>query len=90
MSTNKHTSVLLCDYLIVRRGRDYNLVQLYKPHGLYWYNRGSNPRAIVALLVGMAPQLPGLVHAINPAIHVAKGELEFYTFAWLEGLIFAM
>jgi NCS1 family nucleobase:cation symporter-1 len=82
--------VLLCDYLILRKGKAYNTVQLYTPHGQYWYYKGCNPRAIAALLLGMTPQLPGLAYAISPAtVHISKGEIEFYTFSWLNGLVFA-
>ena len=52
------SGVLLCDYFVVRRHSGLNVYHLYKPHGIYWYHTGWNVRAVLALLVGMVPQLP--------------------------------
>ena len=81
--------ILLSDFLLVRKAKGYNVSQLYKPHGLYWFFHGWNWRAIISLLVGVTPLLPGLIHGINPAITMSRGILEFYTLSWLDGLVFA-
>jgi NCS1 family nucleobase:cation symporter-1 len=82
--------VLLSDYFAVRRCKAFNLVHLYKPHGIYWYCHGWNLRAIAALLVGIIPLLPGLIYNINPDISMSSGILEFYTLGWLDGLLIAL
>jgi NCS1 family nucleobase:cation symporter-1 len=79
--------ILLSDYLLVRKCKSFNISQLYKPHGLYWYWRGINWRAPVALLTGCAPLLPGLAHAINPELKMSMGILEYYSLSWLDGLV---
>lgn len=81
--------VIVSDFVLVRKCKGYNVYNLYKPHGLYWYTRGWNPRAIIAFLVGMVPLLPGLFHNINSNIRVSQGTLDFYTLAWLDGVIFS-
>jgi NCS1 family nucleobase:cation symporter-1 len=52
--------VLIADYYIIRRTR-LDLAGLYERHGPYWYAGGVNPVAIVALLVAIAPCLPGFL-----------------------------
>lgn len=79
--------ILLSDYVLVRKLKPFNIYQLFKPRGLYWYWHGINWRAPFALLTGCAPLLPGLAYAINPSLHVSKGILEFYTLSWLDGLV---
>lgn len=51
--------VLLCDYVLVRRGR-LLLGDLYRADGAYGYRRGVNPRAMIALATGIAVALLGL------------------------------
>jgi NCS1 family nucleobase:cation symporter-1 len=82
--------VLLCDFFLIQKCKSFNIAHLDKPHGIYWFYKGWNLRVIAALLIGIAPVLPGLISNINPAIHVSKGELEFYTIAWLDGLVIAL
>jgi len=53
--------VLVCDYLVVRRGR-LSLDDLYAEGGAYWYAGGINGRAMGALGAGILVALAGLLH----------------------------
>src|SRR5829696_2146694 len=55
-------AVMIADYWIVRRRR-LDLADLYKYGGRYAYSGGWNWRAIVAVLVGVVPVLPGFFKA---------------------------
>ena len=55
-------AVMIADYWIVRR-RQLDLADLYKHEGRYAYAGGWNWRAIVAVLVGVVPVLPGFIKA---------------------------
>jgi nucleobase:cation symporter-1, NCS1 family len=55
-------AVMIADYWIVRR-RQLSLADLYKLEGRYAYSGGWNWRAIVAVLVGVVPVLPGFFKA---------------------------
>jgi nucleobase:cation symporter-1, NCS1 family len=55
-------AVMIADYWIVRR-RQLSLADLYKLEGRYAYSSGWNWRAIVAVLVGVVPVLPGFLKA---------------------------
>ena len=55
-------AVMIADYWIVRR-RQLDLADLYKHEGRYAYSGGWNWRAIVAVLVGVGPVLPGFIKA---------------------------
>ena len=52
------------DLDLVPRGR-LNLEQLYRygAGGEYWYSKGYNWRALVAVAAGVIPVLPGFLHA---------------------------
>lgn len=45
---------------------------MYNPHrqGIYYFNKGFNPRAFVAWVVGWAPQIPGFIADVNTSITV--------------------
>jgi NCS1 family nucleobase:cation symporter-1 len=55
-------AVMIVDYWIVRRRR-LDLAELYKMDGRYAYSGGWNWRAIVAVLVGVVPVVPGFLRA---------------------------
>ncbi|HEX4991646.1 MAG TPA: NCS1 family nucleobase:cation symporter-1 [Rubrobacteraceae bacterium] len=55
-------AVMIADYWILRR-RQLDLADLYKHEGRYAYAGGWNWRAIVAVLVGVVPVLPGFIKA---------------------------
>jgi NCS1 family nucleobase:cation symporter-1 len=52
--------VLVCDYLVLRRGK-LELADLYRDDGVYGYSGGINRRAIAATLAGILVALLGLV-----------------------------
>lgn len=75
--------ILIADYFIVRKTK-LDLVQLYVREGSYWYRGGFNPAAILALLVGILPNLPGFLGTIK-VMTVAPLWMKLYNYAWFVG-----
>jgi NCS1 family nucleobase:cation symporter-1 len=72
--------VLIADYYVLRRTR-LDLAGLYRGTGPYWYVRGFNPIAIVALAIGIAPCVPGFLGTIG-ALKVDPIWTSLYHYAW--------
>lgn len=52
--------VLIADYFVIRRTK-LDLAGLYRTDGPYWYFKGFNPAAMMALVLGILPCLPGFI-----------------------------
>lgn len=72
--------VLIADYFVIRRTR-LDLAGLYRQDGPYWYGSGVNAVAIVALLLGIAPCVPGFLHSIK-LIEIPEFWERLYSYAW--------
>jgi NCS1 family nucleobase:cation symporter-1 len=80
------TGILLVDYFVIRRQR-LNIDALYtsKSTGRYWYWGGWNPAAVVALIAGTLPTLPGLVGTLS-GVTLAPLFAALYDVAWFVGI----
>lgn len=78
--------VLICDYFVIRR-RVLELNDLYRGNGQYHYHGGFSLGAIVALLAGIAPNVPGFLVAIGiiPAANVSAFWVDLYHYSWFVG-----
>jgi NCS1 nucleoside transporter family len=74
-------SIMLFDFWVLHKGK-YNCLALYQPDNIYRYTYGINWRAVVAFLVGVAPNLPGLINSVNSSIDVGAG-IHPYQFGWI-------
>ena len=72
--------ILICDYYVLR-GAKLDMRELYEKAGRYWYAGGVNGRAIIALLIGCAPVLPGFLGTIGAA-QVSEFWIKLYHYAW--------
>lgn len=73
---------MLFDFWVLHN-RKYNILDLYRPNGIYNYNSVLiNWRAVVAFVIGVAPNLPGFINSINSTIKVG---VHPYQFGWLLG-----
>ncbi|KAG8810958.1 hypothetical protein FRC17_002690 [Serendipita sp. 399] len=79
--------IMIADYYLVKRGA-VDVPALYRPKGRYRYQGGVNWRAVLALVVSVPPNIPGLINAINPKINV-HGGIYPYNIAWLLGFTVA-
>lgn len=79
--------IMLVDYYLLR-SRRLDVRQLFEERGAYAYRNGWNVAAIVALLAGVLPNLPGFLHAAFPQSFVGVPDLfkTLYTYAWFAGL----
>jgi NCS1 family nucleobase:cation symporter-1 len=77
--------IMIADYFVVRRG-ELIVNDLYKRHGLYEYARGFNWMAIVALIAGVAPSLPGFVTALR-GVPATGAFGTIYNWAWFVGFL---
>jgi NCS1 family nucleobase:cation symporter-1 len=76
--------VLIADYYVIRKTR-LDLAGLYRKDGPYWYVGGVNPVAIVALLAGIAPCVPGFLYTLATAAGKKTPEnvwTDLYRYAW--------
>jgi NCS1 family nucleobase:cation symporter-1 len=67
--------VMIADYFLVRHSQ-LKVDDLYRRDGIYAYNNGVNGRAVIALVVGIAVALLGL---IVPSLRL------LYDYAWFVG-----
>jgi len=86
--------IMASDYWLVKK-QHIDVPALYNPDGRYRYWNGINWRALLALLIAVSPNLPGLGYSIgapsdptkpNP-VHISKGAQHLYTFDWLFGFV---
>lgn len=75
--------VLIADYFALRK-TTLHLEELYEESGRYWYRGGFNPMAIIALIVGILPCVPGFLGTVK-LLEVAPIWLELYHYAWFIG-----
>jgi NCS1 family nucleobase:cation symporter-1 len=80
--------ILVADYWILRR-RVLVVADLYRRGGAYEYDGGVNVMALVALAAGVAPNVPGFLHATGvwptaPAFFAA-----IYAYTWFTGFALA-
>ncbi|MEK7859072.1 MAG: NCS1 family nucleobase:cation symporter-1 [Elusimicrobiota bacterium] len=73
--------ILIADYFVIR-GCKLSLPELYKGEGgKYWYNGGFNPKAVIALIAGILPLIPGFLGTVGIAA-VAPFWVTIYHYAW--------
>lgn len=80
--------IMLVDYYVLR-GTRLDIVQLFEERGEYAYRSGWNPAAIVALVAGVLPNLPGFLKAAGFVADVPDAFEVLYTYAWFVGLAIA-
>lgn len=86
--------ILICDYWLIKRRR-IELAELYKTDGIYSYTDGFNWQAVAALVLAIAPVVPGFLRAAaTPGGQVADPNFfdTLYTYAWFVtfGLAFVL
>jgi NCS1 family nucleobase:cation symporter-1 len=78
--------IMIADYFFIRK-KNLNLDDLYKTDGIYRYKNGYNRAAIVALLLGILPNIPGFLLQVklvgNDVFPIWMAEL--YHYAWFVG-----
>ncbi|KAK1596669.1 NCS1 nucleoside transporter [Colletotrichum navitas] len=79
--------VIVTDFWICR-GRKVAVSSLYDPRGIHYYTFGVNPRAVIAFIFGIIPNMPGLAAACG-ARGIPKGALYLYSLSWLVSTVVA-
>jgi nucleobase:cation symporter-1, NCS1 family len=79
--------ILIVDYYFIRK-TELDVDQLYLNDGKYSYRNGWNSAALVAFVLGVAPNIPGFLNAAFPASFTGVAEVfkTIYTYAWFVGI----
>jgi NCS1 family nucleobase:cation symporter-1 len=80
--------IMIVDYFFIRR-KKLNVDDLYSFNGEYSYKKGINMNAIIALLIGILPNVPGFLVTIKiiPAENVWPWLAGLYHYAWFVGFL---
>jgi nucleobase:cation symporter-1, NCS1 family len=76
--------ILIADYWIIRK-QQLDVDDLFRLRGRYTYVNGINPKAIIALVLSIAPVVPGFIRAVStPGGAVANPTFfdRLYSYAW--------
>jgi nucleobase:cation symporter-1, NCS1 family len=77
--------IMVVDYWLVRR-TELDVPDLYRPHGRY---AGTNPVAVVALVLGVLPNLPGFLKSAKLIDGPPSFWDSLYVYAWFTGFLLA-
>ncbi|TCJ14374.1 nitrate reductase [Flaviaesturariibacter flavus] len=80
--------IMIADYYFVRRQK-LAVAELYDHKGRYGYHRGFNEKALVALVCGILPNIPGFLVTIGavPPERVTPWVAGLYNYAWFVGFV---
>jgi nucleobase:cation symporter-1, NCS1 family len=78
--------IMIADYYFVRK-QQLLTDDLYANKGIYSFKNGFNNAAIIALLIGILPNVPGFLVTIKvlPADRVWPWVANLYNYAWFVG-----
>ncbi len=78
--------IMIADYYFIRKQQLF-IEDLYNAKGAYTFNKGSNNRAIISLLLGIIPNIPGFLLQIKVISPTAFPSwiLDLYHYAWFVG-----
>jgi NCS1 family nucleobase:cation symporter-1 len=74
--------IMIADYWIVRK-QQLDVNELFRPNGTH---AGSNPAAMIALALGVLPNLPGFLHKIGLLPTIPTFFASIYPYAWFTGV----
>jgi len=79
--------IMIADYYFIRR-KELNVEHLYRKDGIYSYRNGFNMAAIIALVLGILPNVPGFLLQIKVVSdNVFPAWITgLYHYAWFVGL----
>ena len=77
--------IMLVDYFLIRK-TELNHDDLFTLNGEYGYGNGWNMRAVIALVLGVLPNLPGFMKAAGFIASTPPVFETLYTYAWFVGL----
>jgi nucleobase:cation symporter-1, NCS1 family len=82
--------ILIVDYYLIRR-QQLSVQDLYEENGAYRFSGGFNRKAIISLLVGILPNVPGFLVTIGviPAGSLPAWIVGIYSYAWFVGFFVA-
>lgn len=78
--------IMIVDYYFIRK-QQLITNDLYNPKGIYSFSNGFNHAAIIALLIGILPNIPGFLTTIKliPTNAVPPWIAHLYNYAWFVG-----
>jgi NCS1 family nucleobase:cation symporter-1 len=82
--------IMIADYWLLRRTR-LHVDEMYREDGRYFYRGGWNPAALMALVIGILPNLPGFLASAIPATFGDMSPVLTapYPYAWFVGAALA-
>jgi NCS1 family nucleobase:cation symporter-1 len=82
--------ILIVDYYFIRR-QQLSVADLYDPNGIYHYKGGFNQRAVISLVLGILPNVPGFLVAVGAvaADSFPAWIVGLYSYAWFVGFFIA-
>jgi len=78
--------IMIVDYYFIRK-QQLNVRDLYDPKGVYRYKNGFNTKAVIALISGILPNVPGFLLTIKliSAETFPQWVSHLYNYAWFVG-----